>query len=175
MSGERIVIVAGAVLAFLLQVVLAPQIALFSAIPNFLVVYTVVVAMLYPGNGIYVMAFILGFVSDFLGYGPVGITPALLVIASVVASRVHVNFADGGVLVPVVILVIAIALIEIISAVVMVAMGYAQGGLFALVYRAIPACLYNCVLGILLYPLLSRLLSTGSRAIGSVVTGPQSR
>lgn len=46
MRSELLPVVVGAVAALLLQIVLAPNIAVFSAMPNFLVVYVLVVGVL---------------------------------------------------------------------------------------------------------------------------------
>lgn len=48
LGREGIVIAVGAVVALLLQIVVAPNIALFSAQPNFLLAYVLVVAIARP-------------------------------------------------------------------------------------------------------------------------------
>ena len=48
LGREGVVIAVGAVVALLLQIVVAPNIALFSAQPNFLLAYVLVVAIARP-------------------------------------------------------------------------------------------------------------------------------
>lgn len=175
MPNERLRIAIGAVIAVLLQVLLAPAIAIYSAVPNFLIVYTLLIAMVVPDEDHYVLAFVMGLTSDLLGYGPVGALAFLLILASFAASRLHAAFANGTVFVPLIVMVVTIALVELLYAVFVIGFGAGLSVFDAFVYRALPTTLYDCVLGILLYPLLSRLFSASPMAVESVSTGPHMR
>ena len=87
LGREGVVIAVGAVVALLLQIVVAPNIALFSAQPNFLLAYVLVVAIARPLDAGPVLPFALGLVCDLLGSGPVGGYAFLFVIVSFIASR----------------------------------------------------------------------------------------
>ena len=87
LGREGVVIAVGAVVALLLQIVVAPNIALFSAQPNFLLAYVLVVAIARPLDAGSVLPFALGLVCDLLGSGPVGGYAFLFVIVSFIASR----------------------------------------------------------------------------------------
>ena len=171
MFGDSVRIFIGAVLAVLLQVLISPNIAIFHAMPNLLVVYTLIVAMVAPGSSHVVLAFCMGMISDLLGYGPVGAMPLLLMLACVAASRIHGAFANGTLFIPLVVLAVAILLIEFLYA--FIAVGVAgTSPLDAFVYRALPCTLYNCVIGLVLYPLAARFFSNSQPQYGSVVPGP---
>ena len=88
--GEKnnLVLVVGAIAAFVLQIALAPAVALFSAQPNFLLAYALVVAIVIPTEAGPVLPFVMGLLYDLTGTGPVGGMALLLVIACFLASRV---------------------------------------------------------------------------------------
>ncbi len=77
----------GAVVAFLLQIVAAPNIAVAGAQPNFALAYVLVVAIVRPDEAGNVMPFLLGLACDFMGTGPVGAEAFLFTLASFGASR----------------------------------------------------------------------------------------
>lgn len=175
MLNERILVIVGAVVAVLLQVLVAPNISLFSAVPNFLIVYTLLVAMVVPDEEHYVLAFVMGFISDLLGYGPVGALAFLLIIAAFIASRLHAAFANGTVFVPLIAMMATIFVVEVCYALFMLIAGSGLSVGDSFMYRVIPATLYDCVLGLLLYPVMRRLFSASPMAVESVSTGPHLR
>lgn len=72
--GEKnnLVLVVGAIAAFVLQIALAPAVALFSAQPNFLLAYALVVAIVIPTEAGPVLPFVMGLLYDLTGTGPGG-------------------------------------------------------------------------------------------------------
>lgn len=67
--GEKnnLVLVVGAIVAFVLQIALAPAVALFSAQPNFLLAYALVVAIVIPTEAGPVLPFAMGLLYDLTG------------------------------------------------------------------------------------------------------------
>ena len=175
MHRETLTILAGAVVAVALQVVISPNIAIFQAQPSFLIVYTLVLAMIAPGDALYVTAFALGLVGDLLGYGPVGALPLILIVSSFVAARVHATFANGMVVVPLVTLMVTSMLVEMVYAVFVLAFGLQASPVDAFLYRAVPSSLYDCVIGLLLYPLMTRVIDASQTKMSSVMPGPRVR
>jgi rod shape-determining protein MreD len=143
MQPEAKISIVGAVVIFILQIVVAPNIALFGIVPNLLLIYAIVVAMLLPTNSSLVLAFVCGLASDLLGFGPVGSLAFLLVVA---AFALVVNLLDA---------------LFILGA------SAALSPLDAFLYRALPCTLYECVLGLLIYPLMSHLLVGRAPTMGS--------
>ena len=107
LGREGVVIAVGAVVALLLQIVVAPNIALFSAQPNFLLAYVLVVAIACPLDAGPVLPFALGLVCDLLGSGPVGGYAFLFVIVSFIASRAFSVLDNDTLFMPVTIFVVA--------------------------------------------------------------------
>ncbi len=72
MSGRFGIAILGALLAVVLQIVLAPNIAIMGTMPHFIIAYAVAISLVLPRNQVYVLVFVLGMIGDLLGYGPVG-------------------------------------------------------------------------------------------------------
>ncbi|WP_080798172.1 rod shape-determining protein MreD [Arabiibacter massiliensis] len=166
LTRENIVVAAGALVALVLQVVVAPNIALFSAQPNFLLAYVLVAAIANPHGEGPVMPFLLGLAYDLLGTGPVGGMALLFVLASFAASRAFAVLDNDTLFMPLTILAVAAFAVEMIYGALLVALGLPAGPLDAFLYRALPCALYDCVVGLVLYPLAARLLAGGAQDRG---------
>ena len=164
LGREGIVIAVGAVVALLLQIVVAPNIALFSAQPNFLLAYVLVVAIARPLDAGSALPFALGLVCDLLGSGPVGGYAFLFVIVSFIASRAFSVLDNDTLFMPLVIFVAATVLVEALYGAFLLALGFDATALDAFVYRALPCALYDCVIGLVLYPLAARVLAGAAPA-----------
>ena len=79
--------VIGAIIAVVLQIALAPNIALFGVVPNFIMAYVLIVSIVCPDQSGPVFAFVLGLLFDLLGTGPVGAMAFLLTGVSFLAKR----------------------------------------------------------------------------------------
>lgn len=164
MTRESVPVLVGALVAVVAQIVLAPNIALFSAMPNFLVTYVLLVAMVRPSQGLFPLAFGLGLISDLIGYGPVGAMPFLLLIASLAVSRAFAVMNNDTVFVPLVLFVIADFAVEMLYGGFLVGLGLAGSLGDAFLYRALPCALYESVCGLVLYPLAHRFLGQSTVA-----------
>ena len=160
LGREGIVIAVGAVVALLLQIVVAPNIALFSAQPNFLLAYVLVVAIARPLDAGSALPFALGLVCDLLGSGPVGGYAFLFVI-------VTFSVLDNDTLfMPVTIFVVATFAAEMLYGALLIGLGLSASPVDAFLYRALPCTLYDCVVGLVLYPIIARLLASGAQDRG---------
>lgn len=160
MRSALLPVIVGAVIVTLLQIALAPNIALFSAMPNFMVVYVLIVAMVRPGASLYVLAFVLGLLYDLFGYGPVGAMPFLLILLSFIVSRAFALLNNDTVFVPLALFVAADFLLELLYAAFLLGLGMADSVIDALIYRALPCALYSTVAGLVLYPIARHFLAT---------------
>ena len=167
MQRELIVAIVGAVVAIVFDVVISPNIALFSATPNAMVAYAIVIAMLYRGDAVYVIAFVMGLLSDLLGFGPVGALPFLLVLAAFCITRAAGMFDNGTLFVPLVTLALFIVLIELLHAGFMLAFGVGISVIDAIVYLALPCAAFDVVLGLVLYPVMSHFLVERRQGLGT--------
>ena len=85
---EKLVPLVSAAVVVLLQVVVAPVIAIYSVVPNFIVAFVIVLSIVRPEDTTYVYAFVMGIISDLFTRVPFGLTPLLLLIISFALSRV---------------------------------------------------------------------------------------
>ena len=145
LGREGVVIAVGAVVALLLQIVVAPNIALFSAQPNFLLAYVLVVAIARP-----------------LDAGSV----FLFVIVSFIASRAFSVLDNDTLFMPVTIFVVATFAAEMLYGALLIGLGLSASPVDAFLYRALPCTLYDCVVGFVLYPIIARLLASGAQDRG---------
>ena len=161
LGREGVVIAVGAVVALLLQIVVAPNIALFSAQPNFLLAYVLVVAIARPLDAGSVLPFALGLVC-----GPVGGYAFLFVIVSFIASRAFSVLDNDTLFMPVTIFVVATFAAEMLYGALLIGLGLSASPVDAFLYRALPCTLYDCVVGLVLYPIIARLLASGAQDRG---------
>ena len=167
MQRETILALIGAVAALVLDIVISPSLMVFSATPNFIIAYAVVLSMVHRSNATFIIAFALGMLADLLGYGPVGCLAFLLVLVSFASSRVSAAFDDGALMTPMVLMAIFIAAVELLHAVVMLALTSGVSAIDAIVYLAIPCTMFDIVLGLILYPILSRIFVAKRPTMGS--------
>lgn len=163
-TRENIVVALGAVVAVLLQLALAPNIALFSAMPNFVVIYALLVAIVRPGSSGSVLPFVLGLVYDLLSGGPLGGMAFLLVLFSFLASRAFLVLDNDTLFMPLAVFSGAVLLIEMLYGGFLLALGFDASFMDMFLYRALPCALYDCVIGLILYPLASRVLADAAPA-----------
>lgn len=178
MRRDIIVLLVGALVAVVLQIILAPNIAIFSAMPNFLLAYVMIVAILRPDTrAALVLAFVLGLLYDLMSHTPVGSMAFLLVLFAFLASRVFSVLDNDSVFMPILIYCVAALIIEVLYAVFMLVFGVSAGVVEVLVYRALPCAIYDCVIGLILYPLMTRLFAGGNTAPtpGTASMGPAAR
>lgn len=161
MTRDLAAVIIGAVVAVLAQVVIAPYIAIFSAMPNFLLAYILVVAIVRPGNGVLVGAFFLGFAFDLIGFGPLGAMALLFTLVAYGASRVFRVLNNDTLFMPLIILVASVFAVEVIYAFFLLSSGAASNLAEAFLYRSLPCALYDCVIALAFYPLGLRLFAVG--------------
>lgn len=168
MGPERsnAVVAVGAVVAVLLQIVVAPNIALFSAQPNFLLAYVLGVAIVRPNEAGPVLPFVLGLVYDLTGSGPVGAMAFLFVLFSFVASRAFAILDNDTLFMPLTIFAVSVLSVEMLYGGLLMATGLSASALDAFLYRALPCGLYDCIVGLVLYLIMARLMVGGSQDRG---------
>lgn len=165
MKGSLPAMLIGALIAFLAQIIIAPNIAVSLIMPNFLLVYVIALSIAVPEQKtLLVFAFVLGLLADLSGQGPVGAMSFLFVLASFAASRVFVVLNNETTFMPVLIFFLAIVLTEILYGAFMLVFGVQAGPLDVFIYRALPCTLYDCLAALAVYPLTLRFIR--SAAVG---------
>ena len=130
---EKLVPLVSAAVVVLLQVVVAPVIAIYSVVPNFIVAFVIVLSIVRPEDTTYVYAFVMGIISDLFTQVPFGLTPLLLLIISFALSRVFEVLDKSSIAMVLVSCAVSLLFYEMIAA------------------RALPATIFNLILCVLLY------------------------
>lgn len=158
-TRENLAGIIGAVIAVLLQVMVAPLLTLFSAVPNFIVAFCVVRAVATPASAGSLIPFVCGLLFDLIGGGPVGAMALGLVLVTFFASRLYATLNNDTLFMPVAVLLASIMLAELFYGLVVVVCGAGVPLGEALLYRTLPCMLYDCVIGLLMYPIAARLMT----------------
>lgn len=159
MSGFRVAVGVGALVVVLLQIVVAPNIALFAAVPNFILSYVLVVAVTSGASCGLVMPFVLGLLFDLVGGGPVGACAFLLVLATFLLSRAAALTDNGTLFMPLVLLLGSTLLVQVLYGVLLAMCGAVASPIEAFFYRSLPCALYDGVIGLVMYPLVMRFVT----------------
>jgi rod shape-determining protein MreD len=153
--------VAGALAAgVVLQVALAPHLAVFGVVPNiiFLVVVTVALTQGPVAGG--VSGLVGGLVFDLLGVSVVGPYALVLSVVGYSAGMLSANLFAEGWLLPVTVVAVASLSAEITYGVVLAVLGTGVPFWHSLVTIMLPGALYQTVLAVIAYPLMARVLRT---------------
>ena len=154
---ETVVLIIGGIVAFVLQFVLASNISILGVMPNFVLAYVAIVAMLRQSDLIIGMAFILGLLTDLTGSGSVGVMAALFTLAACIASRTAESMGHDTVVASLLISMMTSLVVEVCYALLyVITVGASIVDVFLL--RALPCALYDCAVVLILMPLLSYLL-----------------
>lgn len=158
-SRESLMTIVIAIVAFLLQIIVAPYIVVFGAMPNFIIVWVLLCALVRHDVFGSVFPFVCGLLFDLMSGGPVGPMAFCLTLFSVCAARVFSAMDNDTVFMPLVIGIVSALLIEFVYCLFLLGFGYNSSFLDALGLRVLPCTLYDIVFIILFYPLAVRLLS----------------
>ena len=158
-SREAVALGVAGVVAFLLQLILAPYICIGPAMPNFVVVFVFLCAVTRSQSFGCVVPFALGLLYDFLSGNPVGAMAFSLTLFSYVGARIYSAMENDTLFMPLAVMAVGVLLTEALYGVFLLAMGYNAGFFEAFVLRALPCAIYDCVVAFLLYPLAVRLFT----------------
>ena len=156
---KRVLPTAAAILvAALLQVGLAPYMAIGGVVPNFLLIVVVTLALVegpIPGAS---AGFAAGLIFDLLGSGPVGPMVLVLTVTGYMAGLLHEHMFAEGWLLPLTVLAIAALGTALAYGLLVDLLGV--GGPFWLTFftKMLPEAIYDTALGLLIYPWLARFL-----------------
>ena len=138
------------VVIVVIQVVFAPILTVFSAVPSFIVSFVLVLSIMRRPDTTYVYAFVLGLIADLLTHTPVGLTPLLLLIAVFCLSRVFEVLDDTSLAMPLIALAATLLVFELLFAIILLVLGY-QGSIFEIfAQRVIPATILNSLIELLM-------------------------
>ena len=158
-AGVNIRVIAVAAGAVLLQLMLAPYIAIGGAMPNFVAAAAIVIAIVRHDRFGFALPFVMGLLYDLFSGNPVGCMAFTLLLVSYITSRLFSLLNNDTVLMAVLVAAAALLAVEVLYGVLLLMFGYAGGALSALVYRALPSFVYDLVIAVILSPLFKRLFA----------------
>jgi rod shape-determining protein MreD len=146
--------------AYVLQVAVAPQLAVFGVVPNFLFLVVVTIALTQgavPGG---IAGFFGGLIFDLLNTSIVGPSALVLAVVGYVAGALNANLFAEGWLLPVTVVAIASLATEVSYGLVLAVLGTGPGFWSTFLTVMLPSVIYHSALAVIVYPLLARLLRT---------------
>jgi len=170
MIREHVIAIVGALLAVVLQVLVAPHMAVGAVVPNLVVVFTLQVAVVRSRTFGCLMPFIMGLCYDLLSGGALGSMAFSLTLFSVAAAWLFSAVDNDTLFMPIIVMVAGIFLVEFSYGVFMLILGYNAGLVEAFAYRIGPVFLYDSIIALITYPLARRLLPISTQQVRADVT-----
>jgi rod shape-determining protein MreD len=150
---------AGALLAaVILQVSLAPRLAVFGVVPNFIFLVVVTVALTEGPVAGGVSGLVGGLLFDLIGMSAVGPYALVLTLTGYAAGMLSTNMFAEGWLLPVTVVAVASLATEIAYGIVLAVLGTETAFWHGVLTIMLPGALYQTTLAVLAYPWLARLL-----------------
>lgn len=154
--AERLFVIVGAIVAVILQIVLAPYIAIGSGMPNFVVIFAVVVAVAAPHSYGCVLPFVLGLAFDLTCGGPVGAMAFSLTLFTFLLARYFEHIGNDSLFMSLAFIALGVLLVELSYGIFLLLFGFNASFFEALAYRIAPCFVYDLVVAFVLFPLVGR-------------------
>ena len=151
--------------AVLLQLIVAPNIAIGGVAPNFLLIVVVLVAMIDGPQSGAIAGFALGLTSDLIGVGAVGPWAFVLTLVGFLTGSLQRNLFAESWRLPVTIVLIASFLAQVFYGIVLLLLGSDVGFWSSFLYRMIPATIYNAAVSLLLIPIAANALIKSAQPV----------
>lgn len=158
-DNSKIKIFIGAIVMIILQVFLAPIISISSVIPNFLLAYTIAVVVARPDQNHLVFAFFMGLIFDFITNGPVGSMAFIMVLFAFISSLILNRISNINLTISILIIILAVFLIELCYGTFMVSLQIDSTFIDMLKFRVLPCTLYDVILGVVIFPIMVKLIT----------------
>lgn len=152
--------IAALFVAVVMQVAIAPNIAIGRAVPNFMLLVVVALALTEGPAAGASAGFVAGVLFDLLGSGPIGPAALVLTVVGYLAGSLSANMFAEGWRLPVTVVLIASLLAELSYGAVLAILGVGQPFWSTFLAVMLPTAVYNGVLALLAFPFLARLLRT---------------
>ena len=149
---------AALIVAAVLQVGIAPHVAIGGVVPNLLLLVVITLAMIEGPRSGATAGFVAGLLFDLLGTGPIGPMAMVLAMTGHLAGSLSANMFAEGWLMPLTVVFVASVGAEFVYAILLAVLGEG-GSLGATLWTiSLPGALYDAVLALLIYPVLARFL-----------------
>ena len=141
---ESVLLVVGAVVAVVLQIVLAPNLVILGSMPDFVLVYVGIAAMLLRRDSVLVMAFFAGLAMDLVGTSTVGLCAGLYTLGASLAISMGCFLLVEVLYAGFYISSVDVSIIE------------------ALGQRALPCALYDCAMALIVLPITTHMFAAAA-------------
>jgi rod shape-determining protein MreD len=149
--------VVGSLIAFLLQVLIAPNIVILGVVPNFTLCFVVLNAMSCGAVRSSLTGFILGLAYDLVTQGPLGAMSFVLALVGYSVSSLNKELFSGSWQMQAFFLLIAAFCGELLNAALLSIVGYDSDFILSVGMRVVPGALYDALFGLIVFPLIQRL------------------
>lgn len=147
--------------ALVLQVAVAPHLAIGSVVPNVFLLVVITLAFIEGRSAGAAAGFAAGLLFDLLGTGPVGAAALVFAVTGYIAGSLSEHMFAEGWLMPLTVVFAASLSAEIAYAGVLGVLGVGSPFWGTVAGVVLPAAVYNGALALLLYPWLARFLRRG--------------
>lgn len=153
---EQLVTIVAATVATLLQVFLAPHIGIGYAVPNFLLVLCLTLAVMRSSSYGPILPFVTGLLYDLFSGGPVGAMAFTLTACSSATAWFHSRAGNDTLFMSLVALAVGMFVTELVYGIVVMMFGYSANFIEAIAFRTLPCYLYDLVLAVITLLVVSR-------------------
>jgi len=136
-------------IAVILQIALAPNIAIATVVPNLIMIAVAVAALSSNATRSAVYGFILGFCYDLFSQGPIGVMALILTVMGYALSTLNKGSFESNWVIEFMVVLVALLLGEVVHGVVLAVIGYDSDFLFSLVFRSLPGALFEMVIAVI--------------------------
>lgn len=158
---ERMIMIIASVVAVVLQIFLAPHIAIGNAMPSFPVVLCMVVAILKSRTYGCVLPFVMGLICDLLGGTPIGAMAFSLTVFSMLTAWFYQRIDNDTIFIALLCIAVGLLLVQLCFGVILLIFGYGTNPIEAIGLKVLPSYLYNLILTLILYIIAARLVAHG--------------
>lgn len=144
--------------ALVLQVAVAPHIAIAGVVPNLLLLVVITLGLIEGRNAGAIAGFAGGLMFDLLGTGPIGAAALVFAVTGYLAGSLSEHMFAEGWLMPLTVMFLATFSAELVYSIVLMALGVGSPFWSTFTHIVLPAAVYNGALALLLYPWLARFL-----------------
>ena len=168
LTGERLIMLASAAVAVLLQVIIAPHIVIGYAYPNIIAACCLAITLVQPGLFRHGLAFAMGLAFDLVSGGPVGAMAFSLTVGAALSSWLFSRSNNDTAFMGIATAAAGLLLVEVLYGVFLLVFGFSANLIEAFFFRILPCFVYDVVFAAALYPLAMRFLA-GSAPIRSEI------
>lgn len=155
-TSERIFVIVGALVMVLLQLFVAPYIAVAGIAPNFLLAYAIAIAIVRTSSAGCLLPFLLGLFFDFVGGGPVGAMALVLMAVSALSARCFQLVDNDSLFMAIAMVAFGVLLSEAAYGFILLGFGFQASLPDVLIMRVFPCALYDFIVSLILFLLVRR-------------------